>query len=118
MISKADVIVRNQWDYVVDVTRMLLDETSDTYNTIAPQNEDTINLPSLTTSLVITPPDGQNIKECPIQVKSDVDLQLLYSRSNKKWTIKILPNDLPVDIPTTMNVTVGIEEPEGEDPTP
>ena len=112
MIYKADVTVRNAWDYVIDVTRMINQgETSDLNTTIAPQNQETINLPSLTTSLVISAPGGQETKECPVKVKSDVDLELLYYRSHSRWNLRILPNDLPEDVPTTMNVTIGEEEP-------
>lgn len=112
MINKADVFVRNEWVDGVEVTRMIhQDETSDLNITIARQNEEKIILPSLTTSLIINAPAGHDIKNCPIEMKSDVDMELLYSRTHHRLTIKVLPNDLTEEIPTTMNVTLGEEEP-------
>jgi len=63
-------------------------------------------------SLIVKAPIGDRIK-CPLFVKAGVPLAVSYSISPTEfmWTIKIEPNDLPPEVPTTVNVTIGIDEP-------
>ena len=112
MPNSANAYVRNEWKEGIDVTRMIDADTSDFNATIDLQNEEMIHLANPEVSLVISAAEGLAVKNCPLQVRSDVDLKILYSRTDSNWTINIIPNDLPEDIPTTMNVTLGKEEPE------
>jgi hypothetical protein len=98
MADRADVYVRNgltgsiQGD--IHVTRKLPDGSSDFDTAIAYGNEEQIS------------------KDCPFKVKSDVDLAVSCSRTDSNWAIKIVPNELPPDVPTTVNVNLGEDEPE------
>jgi hypothetical protein len=74
--------------------------------TIADGIEERIPVLSPDESLVIKAPVGKDIRYCPLTVKSDVDLSVTVSRTNSTWTLKIIPNDLPPDVPTTVNVTI------------
>jgi len=116
MADRADVYVRNgltgsiQGD--IHVTRKLPDGSSDLDITIANGNEEMIHLPGPEVSLVIDAPEGVDSKDCPFKVKSGVDLAVSCSRTDSNWAIKIVPNELPPDVPTTVNVNLGEDEPE------
>lgn len=111
-MNMADFHVLNKWQADVDVTRMVNEEQSDYNNTLPLQHGDTINIPNLIASLVISAPAGLDLKRCPITFQSKVDLEIVYSRTHSRVTFKIKPNDLPPDVPTDVNVTLGPEEPE------
>jgi hypothetical protein len=114
MANRADVYVRNGLpDNVnINVIRKLPDGNNDLETTIANGNEEMVHLPGPEVSLVISAPEGTEIKDYPIKVKSDVDLAVSYSRTDSNWAIKIVPNELPPDVPTTVNVNLGEDEPE------
>ena len=114
MANKADVNVRNilAENTNINVIRKLQDGTSDLDVTIAYNNDDQIHLPTPDVSLLVTPHNGMDIKDCPVNVKSDVVLGILYSRTNSKWILKIVPNELPPTAPPTVNVEIGDKEPE------
>ena len=55
--------------------------------------------------LTITPPVG--VDENSVKYQSMIDLDLVCSRTNSNWVVKIKENNLPQDAPTTVNVTIG-----------
>ena len=114
MANRADVNVKNCFTDNVDlnVVRKLSDGSTDLNSTITDGNEEQIHLPSTDVSLVVTAPNGFEIKNCPVHVKSDVDLDISKSRTDSNWTFQIVPNTLPPDIPTTVNVEIGPDEPD------
>ncbi len=112
MADRADVNVKNVLADEINVIRQLPDGSSDVKTVIAGRNDEQVHLPGPEVALLIKAPVGMDIKECPIKVKSDVDLTVSHSRTNASWLIKILPNELPLDVPTTVNVNIG-EDPEG-----
>jgi hypothetical protein len=107
MAEQADVFVKNKFENERDivVTRVLPDE-SRVNTTIAYGNEE--KFPSLVPeeSLIINVPDGEDTKNWPIVVRSSIiDLKVTHSSTN--WTFRIIPNDLPPEVPTTVNITPG-----------
>ena len=112
MADRADVNVKNVLADDINVIRQLPDGSSDVNIVIAGGGEEQVQLPGPEVSLVIKAPVGMDIKECPVKVKSDVDLTVSHSRTDSSWLIKIVPNDLPLDVPTTVNVNIG-EDPQG-----
>lgn len=60
----------------------------------------------------INAPEGMDSTKCWAAVKSDADASISYSWESPNWTIRIVPNTASPNTPTTMNVTVGDDEPE------
>lgn len=119
MIEQANVFIKNKFVNCEDPKdiQVTLEPAGGTQPIIiaAGQTGDPILLPNLETSLVIKAPDSiEDLKEVDIQVWSGVDLSVISSSTNGewKWTLKILTNNLPPEVPTTVNVTVG----DGENP--
>ena len=107
MADRADVIIRNELVGDIKVVRKLPDGSSDLEVTITNGNEEQVHLASTEISLCIEAPEGVDTKECPFHVTSDVDLAVSCSRTESNWIVQIIPNDLPPDTPTTVNVTLG-----------
>lgn len=107
MANRADAYVKNVLTGNINVMRKLPDGTIDLEVSVAPGIEEMVPLPSPEISLVVNAPSGMDIKYCRMNVKSDVDLAVACSRTNSNWAMNIIPNDLPPDIPTTLNVEVG-----------
>lgn len=110
MANKADVYVKNVLTDEINVLRKLPDGSSDLEIAIATGNEDMVHLPGTEVSLLINAPVGMDTKDCPINMVSDVDLSVSCSRTDSNWILQIVPNELPPDAPTTVNVTCGDEE--------
>jgi hypothetical protein len=111
MAEKADFIVKNLLTGDINVIRKLANGSSDLEVTITNGNEEQINLDGLDVSLLIEAPGGVDTKDCPFNVKSDVDLSVSCSRTDSNWAVQIAPNDLPPDVPTTVNVNIGEIQP-------
>ena len=114
MINQADVNVKNAFtnDVTINLKRLLKDETVDLQDTI-PQGElKNVNLADTDVRLELTLPEEIDLRDCLLKIKTDVDINTICSRTNHSWTIRIIPNDLPPDTPTTVNVTVGQDEPD------
>ncbi|MCP5048267.1 MAG: hypothetical protein GY940_13940 [bacterium] len=117
MANRADVFVINklkQGD--IGFQRKPTDETIDMADKINTGNEKRVPLLDPNVSLIIKAPQGVDITNCPLKVESDVDLSVLYSVTHSYWKIKIEPNTLPPDVPTSVNVTVGEDDLEEEPP--
>jgi hypothetical protein len=114
MANKADVTVKNTMKDQAEIKafRKLQDGSSDLDTTIAYHKDHQIHLPTPDESLVISAPDGKETKDYFVIMKSDVDMEIVYSRSKANWTFKIIPNELPPDTPTTVNVEIGDKEPD------
>jgi hypothetical protein len=107
MANQADVIIKNNFANVGGIKVLKLKETA----TIADGSNERIPLPGPEVALVIQAPEGKDTKFCMLKVQSDVDLSVTASRTNSTWTLQIIPNELPPDVPTTVNVSVGDDEP-------
>ncbi len=114
MANQANVKVRNVFSNqsVVNVKRRLKDGTVDLDEKITGRNEKQIQLPDTDVELVLELSKRTDLRDCLLKVKSDVDLQTLYSRTDGHWLIKIIDNNLPPDSPTTVNIDVGSDEPD------
>jgi hypothetical protein len=114
MANNADVNVKNMFgnNVTVNVKRRLQDGTIDQDVDIVQNEANQLQLPSTEGALLITVPGGMNLRDCFLKVKTDVDVEAIHSRTEGNWTLKIIPNDIPPDIPTTVNVSVGQDEPE------
>lgn len=106
MANQADVVVTNKL-----LSGDLEVSKSGNVVTIAVDGNERIPLLSPNEEMVLTAPEGKDLKYCPLEVKSDVDLSVTISRTDSTWTLKIIENNLPPDVPTTVNVTPGEEEP-------
>ena len=107
MADQADVYVNNQFTDAVHVVRYLPRGGSDLEVTILSGNEEKILLPGTDVYLVINAPGGVDIKNHKIIVTTGLDLAVSCSRTNSNWTIQIIPNSLPPEVPTTVNVEIG-----------
>jgi len=112
MADQAYVYVKNNLTGGINATRMLPNGSAASATTISSTNREKITLLGPDEWVVITAPAGVDTKNCVISVKSDVDLDTLHSRTESNWTIKIVPNELPPDTPTDVNITLGEDEPE------
>ncbi len=114
MANDADVTVKNVFNenVTVNVKRRLQDGTVDKEVNIGQNEAQQLRLPSPEVALLITVPGGMNLRDCFLKIRTGVDVDTVHSRTDGNWTLKIIPNDLPPDIPTTMNVTVGGTEPD------
>lgn len=106
MADRADAYVKNGLTDNINVIRKLPDGSNDFEVTVKSAAEEMVPLLSPEVSLVINAPTGIDIKGYPVKIKSDVDLAVTCSRTHSNWAIKIIPNDLPPDSPTTLNVEV------------
>ncbi len=107
MADQADVYVKNRFTGDVRVIRYLSSGVSDLEITISPGNEEKVLLTGTDVYLVIKPPAGKDLKLCFITVRSDVDLSVPGSRTDSLWKVQILPNSLPPEVPTTVNIEAG-----------
>lgn len=112
MADQAYVYVKNNLTGSIDATRILPDGSEASTTTISSANREKITLLGPDEWVVVTAPAGVDTKNCVASVKSDVDLDTLHSRTDSNWTIKIVPNELPPDTPTDVNITLGEDEPE------
>jgi len=112
MADQAYVYVKNNLTGGIDASRMLPDGSVASTTTIGSGNREKITLLGPEEWVVVTAPDGVDSKTCVASVKSDVDLDTLHSRTDSNWTLKIVPNELPPDAPTNVNITLGEDEPE------
>lgn len=114
MANNANVNVENVFsdNVTINVNRVLQDGSSDLIETVAQNEARQIQLPSTDVKLMITAPQGMDLCDCHAKVQTDVDLGKTYSRTDGTWTLQIIPNNLPPDVPTTVNVTVGQEDPD------
>ena len=111
MIEQADVFVNNLFGNDVNVARKLPNGSTDYETTITAGANERIPVQGTEASLVISlPTQVQDLKTCPIKVKKDVDLAVSCSRTDRCWTLQILPNNLNPEVPTTVNVSVGPDE--------
>jgi hypothetical protein len=114
MANQADVNVKNAFtdNVTINVKRLLQDGTSDLEVNLAKGEAKEIKLPNTEVTLVVTVPGEVEFRNCLLRKKTDVDLETIYSRTERKWSTRIIPNDLPPDVPTTVNYTVGQDEPD------
>ena len=110
MIEQADFYVNNSFQMAVQVSRKLPDGSTDLNVGVDPGNTRKVPIQGTDVSLVIEAPSGIDIKECFLRSRAEVDLAVLFSRTDSYWKINIVPNDLEPEAPTTVNVNVGEDE--------
>lgn len=106
MADSAVVYVRNLTHDDIHVIRYLPDGSSDLNIIVPVEDEDRILLVGPELSLGIHAPNVIDTRSCSITVRSDAGLLVKYSRVDSYWTIQIEPDDLPFDVPTTVNITI------------
>jgi hypothetical protein len=111
MAEQADVYVKNNLVGDITVARKLPDGSSDLNITVTNGNTEQVYLAGTNISLVIHAPEGVDTKEYSLGVRSGLDLAVTHSRTGSNWAIKIIPNDLPPEVPTTVNVNIGENPP-------
>jgi len=108
MAEQADVFVKNNLTDTVVVQRKLANGTIDLTENVAPGTvSPRIPLIGLDVFIIINAPAGVDTKTCPFKVRADVDVTVACSRTDSYWKLQIVPNSLPPDAPTTVNVSVG-----------
>jgi len=111
MSDQTEVYIKNLLKEGIRVARKLPDGSSDMDSFIVSGNEEKFFLPGPEVSLVILAPEGIDSNRVSINLKSDVDLLMLYSRTNSNWSIQIVPNDLAPETPMITYITIGENEP-------
>jgi len=113
MAEQVDVFVTTQLEGIeIYVARELSDGTRDSEATVTIGNEKKIVLDGLEHAVIIKPPQGFDIKKNPLSVTSDIDLMITYSVWKGHYIVKVSPNPLGQDVPTTANVNVGTDRPD------
>ena len=107
MANRADVYIYNGEAGNLSACHKFPDGSSGMEVVIDYKNEVMIPLQGTDVTMVVNAPVGVDIKDCPIRLKADVDLAITYSRTNSNWAFQIIPNDLPTDSPTTVNIDIG-----------
>ena len=106
MAEQADVFVKNNFETEDISVKRILPNGSDTNTTIGHGNEVKFALLVSEESLIITLPTGEAPEDWPLKVRSSI-IDLAVLPSSGKWNITIIPNSLPPEVPTTVNVGVG-----------
>lgn len=114
MTDQAYVFVNNKLDRTgsISVIRKLPNGDDASESTIGNGDQEKITLLGLDEWVVINAPEEMDPATCYVAVKSEVDVNISYCWEAPNWTIKIAPNNSPANTPTTMNVSVGDDEPE------
>ncbi len=107
MADRADFFIKNHLTDDINAARKLPDGTSDWAVVITTGNEEQVHLAGPEVLLRIDAPEGLDTKDCPFNVKSDVDLAVSHSRSGSNWTLQVVSSELPPDTPLSANVSVG-----------
>lgn len=114
MANEAEVYVKNVFtgSETINVKRLEQDKSVSLDVDVIKGASEQVQLSSPDVQLVVTAPEGKDTRDCLMRVTSDVDLDVINSRTDSTWTFQIIPNSLPPDQPTTVNVTIGQDEPD------
>ncbi len=108
MANRAEVLVKNLFSgESVRVLRKPAPETVDFDEPVDGGGEQQVSLLSPDVSLVIEAPPGKDLKLCQFKVDAAVDLEVIKSRTDSLWSVKIVPNELDPETPTTVNISIG-----------
>lgn len=111
MADEAQVIVKNTLETgTIEAVRKFPDGTQDDPVSIDVNATGTIVLIGPEQSLFITPPAGRTVNELRILVKPS-SIELAVSEHPENWELNIVPNTKKPEVPTTVNVEVGADEP-------
>jgi len=111
MADQADVYVKNNFAAAIDAVRFLGTGGSDLEITIPGGSEERILLSGTDAYIVIHAPTGIDTKFHWGKLRADLDMAMTSSRTDSTWKVKIVPNSLPPEVPTTVNIRVGDDEP-------
>lgn len=109
MAIQADVVVKNIFAGTNGVKVFSFNNPEPTIITDGSSDRFPLHGPEV--DLVVQAPEGKDTKFCLLKVQSDIDLAVTASRTKSNWTLKIISNESDPEVPTTVNVTVGDEEP-------
>jgi hypothetical protein len=112
MASQADVTLKNEFPRGTIRVFRKIDRHTDLEYAVESGSYHRIPLMGPESSLIIQAPEGKDTKYSIIKMRSDVDVMLQNTRTNAQWEISIIPNHLPPDVPTIINISVGEEEPD------
>jgi len=108
MAEEADVFIKNRIGEQITVTRTY--QGGSTPTPIADENEEGFLKLVPEQSLVIEIPKERDMNENPLIITTRItDLRVSCSTDAtvNRWVITIFPNDLPPEVPTTVNITAG-----------
>lgn len=110
MAEQADVYVKNDLTGAIGAVRYLVGGGSDLDITIASGIKEKIFLPEPGVLLAITPPNGNGTEGYSFDVTADESI-ISWSTESSRWTVEIIDNSVPPEVPTTVNITVGTDGP-------
>jgi hypothetical protein len=110
VIEQADFYVKNFFSTAIQVSRKLSDGNTVSSVSIAAGSTEKVSIQGTDVTLVIEAPAGIDISGYFLRSKAEVDLAVLFSRTDSCWKMNIVPNDLEPEAPTTVNVNVGEDE--------
>lgn len=111
MADQANAYVKNVFAEDIQVFRQLADGTTDLSVTIGSGMEDMVYLGGTDVALLVNAPEGVNTEGCFFSMRPDLELAVSCYRTNAQWRVKLAPNEAPPNNPTTLNITVGVDEP-------
>jgi len=111
MANQANFHVNNCFRNDITVSSKISRGPIDKKLTIKPKSKYPIFIPGPEVSLRIDAPKGVDAGECYLKLKSQVDLSVKYSKNKAQWVIRLTPNKLADNLPTTVNVEVGVDKP-------
>ena len=114
MTEQAYVFVKNKLNAAgsIRVSHKLPNGSEASNSLIDNAGQEKITLLGLDEWIEINAPEGMDSTRLWAAAKSDADASITYSWENPNWTVRIIPNTASPNTPTTMNVTVGDDEPE------
>ena len=106
MADQADVYVKNNLTAPIGVVRYCLPGgNGDLDISVAGGNEEMIYLVRSQTYMTVKLPSGMHTEDCPFSVSNE---ELLgWSTMDNHWTVEIIPNNVPPNSPTTVNIDLG-----------
>jgi hypothetical protein len=113
MAEQVDVCINNSFTNPnVEVFRQFADGTRESGSevTISGGSDDMFPLYEPGIKLVVTPDSAVDFGTCWFKVTENGDL-VSWERKDGHWTIEIAPNPAVPEVPTTVNITVGGDEP-------
>ena len=112
MVDQAHVVIKNKSksSKEIVVKRKYPDGSGNDFK-IAKGDKDTVPYFDIVQELIIPAHKVEEGEKVCFKFCTNTDLQVTYSSKEGNWTIKILENDLELDTPTTVNVTVGDDNP-------
>ncbi len=112
MIYSADIYIKNYLCDAITVSREQNGHGVDMTFILDGGDHNRIPLLGPESSLTINAPEGLDARYCSVKMRSDFDIELKYLGTESKWTVRILPNELPPYVGPLVYIAISEDGPE------